>query len=89
MPQPEEQDARSVSVAIVSAIPVDDKPVVLVSDKTVEVKPLIVEKKDILVCVDACLILMMRTSLLHHHYLLLLLMIKMFLRRSPMILGLD
>jgi hypothetical protein len=31
---------------------VDDKPVVLVSDKPVEVKPLIDEKKDIPVCVD-------------------------------------
>jgi hypothetical protein len=50
--QPEEHDAQSVSVAIVSAMPVDDKPVVLVSDKPVEVKPLIDEKKDIPVCVD-------------------------------------
>jgi hypothetical protein len=50
--QPEEQDAWSVSVAIVSAMTVDDKPVVLVSDKPVEVKPLIDEKKDIPVCVD-------------------------------------
>jgi hypothetical protein len=33
-------------------MPVDDKPVVFVSDKPVEVKPLIDEKKDILVCVD-------------------------------------
>jgi hypothetical protein len=32
-------------------MPVDDKPVVLVSNKPVEVKPLIDEKKDILVCV--------------------------------------
>jgi hypothetical protein len=32
-------------------MPVDDKPVVLVSDKLVEVKPLIDEKKDVLVFV--------------------------------------
>jgi hypothetical protein len=55
-PQPEEHDARSVSVAIVSAMPVDDKPVVLVSDKPVEVKPLLDESKNIvawsIVCVD-------------------------------------
>jgi hypothetical protein len=51
-PQPEEHDARSVSVAIVLAMPVDDKPIVLVSDKPVDVKPLIDEKKDILVYVD-------------------------------------
>jgi hypothetical protein len=50
--QHEEHDAWSISVAIVLAIPVDDKPVVLVSDKPVEVKPLIDEKKDIPVCVD-------------------------------------
>jgi hypothetical protein len=52
MPQPKEHDARSVSVAIVSAMIVDDKPVVLVSDKPVEVNPLIDKKKGILVCVD-------------------------------------
>ena len=51
-PQPEEHDARSVSVDIVSAMPVDDKPVVLVSDKPVEVMPLIDEKKEIPVRVD-------------------------------------
>jgi hypothetical protein len=39
MPQPEEHDAQGISVAIVSGMPVDDKPVVLVSDKPVEVKP--------------------------------------------------
>jgi hypothetical protein len=33
-------------------MPVDDKLVVLVSDKPVEVKPLIDEKKDITVCID-------------------------------------
>jgi hypothetical protein len=38
--QLEEHDAKSVSGDIVSANPVDDKPVVLVSDKPVEVKPL-------------------------------------------------
>jgi hypothetical protein len=51
-PQPKEHDAQIISVAIVSTMPVDDKPVVLVSDKPVEVKPLIDEKKDIPVCVD-------------------------------------
>jgi hypothetical protein len=45
MPQSEEHDAWSISVAIVSAMHVDDKPVVLVSDKPVEVKPLIDESK--------------------------------------------
>jgi hypothetical protein len=49
-PQPEEHDARSVSVFIVSAMPVDDKPVVLVSDKPAEVKPLIDERKNIAAC---------------------------------------
>jgi hypothetical protein len=51
-PQPEEHDSQSVSVAIVSAMHVDDKPVILVSDRLVEVKPLIDEKKDMPVCVD-------------------------------------
>ena len=50
-PQPEEHDARSVRVDIVSAMFVDDKHV-LVSDKPVEVQPLIDEKKEITVCVD-------------------------------------
>jgi hypothetical protein len=49
-PQHEEHDAKSVSGDTVSAKPVDDKPVVLVSDKTVEVKPLIDEGKDMLAC---------------------------------------
>jgi hypothetical protein len=48
--QRQEHDARSVSVDIVSAMPIDDKPVVLLGDKPVEVKPLLVEKKDILAC---------------------------------------
>jgi hypothetical protein len=39
--QLEEHDVKSVSGDIVSAKHVDDKPVVLVSDKRVEVKPLI------------------------------------------------
>jgi hypothetical protein len=51
MPQPEEHDAKSVNGDIVSAKPVDDKPVVLVSDKPVEVKPLIDEGKDMSACV--------------------------------------
>jgi hypothetical protein len=49
--QHEEDDAKSVSGDIVSAKPVDDKPVVLVSDKPVEVKPLITEGKDMSACV--------------------------------------
>jgi hypothetical protein len=56
MPQPEDHGARSVSVAIVSAMPIDNKPVVLVSDKPVEVKPLLDEMKNSaaysIVCVD-------------------------------------
>src|SRR3954468_18361936 len=48
--QPEELDAKSVSTETDSAMPVDDKPVVLVSDKPVEVKPLIGEKKEIAAC---------------------------------------
>jgi hypothetical protein len=51
-PQPKEHDARSVSVASVSAMPVDDKLVVLVSDKPIDVKPLIDENKDIPFCVN-------------------------------------
>jgi hypothetical protein len=49
--QHEEHDANSISGDIVSAKPVDDKPVVLVSDKTVEVKPHIDEGKDMSACV--------------------------------------
>jgi hypothetical protein len=45
--QPEEHDAWSVSVAIVSTMPVDDKPVVLAGDKPVEVKALLDERKNI------------------------------------------
>jgi hypothetical protein len=48
--QHEEHDAKSVSDDIVSAKPVDDKPV-LVSDKPVEVKPHIDEGKDMSACV--------------------------------------
>jgi hypothetical protein len=49
--QHEEHDTKSVSGYIVSAKHVDDKPVVLVSDKPVEVKPLIDEGKDMSACV--------------------------------------
>jgi hypothetical protein len=49
--QLEEHDAKSVSGDIVSAKPVDDKPVVLVSDKPVEVKPHIDDGKDMSACV--------------------------------------
>src|SRR3954463_2687880 len=48
--QPEEHDSKSVSTETDSAMPVDDKPVVLVSDKPVEVKPLIGGKKEIAAC---------------------------------------
>jgi hypothetical protein len=50
MPQPKEHNARSVSIEIVSAMPVDDKLVVLVGDKPVEVKPLLDERKNIAAC---------------------------------------
>jgi hypothetical protein len=49
--QHEEHDAKSVGGDIVSAKPVDDKPIVLVSDKPVEVNPHIDEGKDMLACV--------------------------------------
>jgi hypothetical protein len=47
----QEHDAKSVSGDIVSAKPVDDKPVVLVSDKPVEFQPHIDEGKDMSACV--------------------------------------
>src|SRR3954469_8248762 len=49
--QHEEHDAKSVSSDIVSPMPVDDKPIVLVSDKPVEVKLLIDEGKNMSACV--------------------------------------
>jgi hypothetical protein len=49
--QHEEHDAKSVGCDIVSAKPVDDKPVVLVSFKPVEVEPHIDEGKDMSACV--------------------------------------
>jgi hypothetical protein len=49
--QHEEHDAKSVGGDFVSAKPVDDKPVVLVSDKPVEVKPHIDEGKNISPCI--------------------------------------
>jgi hypothetical protein len=52
--QPEEHDARSVSIEIVLAMPVDDKPVVLVGDKSVEVKPLLDDRKNIAACSIVC-----------------------------------
>ena len=48
--QHEEHDERSISSDTVSAMPVDDKPV-LVSDKPVEVKPLVDDRKDVAACV--------------------------------------
>jgi hypothetical protein len=53
-PQSEEHDAQSVSIEIVSATPVDDKPVVLVGDKPVEVKPLFDERKNVVACSIVC-----------------------------------
>jgi hypothetical protein len=50
-PQHEEHDVKSIDGDNVSAKPVDDKPVVLVSDKPVEIKPLIAEGKDMSACV--------------------------------------
>jgi hypothetical protein len=47
----EEHDAKSISGDIVSAKPVDDKPVVLFSDRLVEVKPHIGDRKDMSGCV--------------------------------------
>jgi hypothetical protein len=49
--QHEAHDAKSIGDDIVSAKPVDDKPVVLVRDKPVEVKPHIDEGKDMPACV--------------------------------------
>src|SRR3954462_12164200 len=43
--QPEEHDAKSVSTETDSTMPVDDKPVVLVSDKPAEIKPLISDRR--------------------------------------------
>ena len=49
--QHEEHDAQSDNADIASTMPVDDKPVVLVSDKPVEDKPLIDERKDTAACI--------------------------------------
>jgi hypothetical protein len=49
--QLEKHDAKIISGDIVSAKPIDDKPVVLVSDKPVEVKPHIDDGKDMSACV--------------------------------------
>jgi hypothetical protein len=43
-----------VSIKIVSAMPIDDKPVVLVGDKPVEVKPLLDGRKNIASCSIVC-----------------------------------
>jgi hypothetical protein len=51
----EEHDARSISGAIISGMPIDDKPAVLVSDKPAEVKPLINERKNIAACYIVCI----------------------------------
>ena len=52
--QQEEHGARSVDAKTDSAVHVDDRPVVLVGDKTVEDKPLIAERKDNAACVPVC-----------------------------------
>jgi hypothetical protein len=49
--QHEKHGAQSVRVDIASAMPVDDKPDVLVSDKPVEVQPLTDERKDVAACI--------------------------------------
>jgi hypothetical protein len=49
--QHEEHDVKSIGGDIVLAKPVDDKPVVQVSDKPVEVKPHIKEGEDMLACI--------------------------------------
>jgi hypothetical protein len=54
MLQLEEHDARSINIEIVSTMHVDDKPVVLVGDKTVEVKPLLDERRNIAACSIVC-----------------------------------
>jgi hypothetical protein len=60
--QHEEHDAKSIIRDIVLAKPVDDKPVVLVSDKPVEVKPHIDEGKDMSACVP-CVPLLVRVDM--------------------------
>jgi hypothetical protein len=60
--QHEEHDAKSVGGDIVSAKPIDDKPVVLVSDMPVEVKPHIDEGKDMSACVP-CVSLPVRVDM--------------------------
>jgi hypothetical protein len=60
--QHEEHDAKSVSGDIVLAKPVDDKPIVLVSDKPVEVKPHIDEGKDMSACIP-CVPLLVRVDM--------------------------
>jgi hypothetical protein len=60
--QLEEHDTKSVSGDIVSAKSIDDKPVVLVSDKPVEVKPHIDEGKDMSACVP-CVPLLVRVDM--------------------------
>jgi hypothetical protein len=59
--QHEEHDAKSISGDIVSAKPIDDKPVVLVSDKPVEVQPHIDDGKDKSACVPCVPILVLLT----------------------------
>ena len=49
--QHEEHATQSVTLDITSAMHVDDKPDVLVSDKPVEVQPLADERKDVAACV--------------------------------------
>jgi hypothetical protein len=60
--QHDEHDAKSVSGDIVLAQPIDDKPVVLVSDKPVEVQPHIDNGKDMSACVP-CVPLLVRVDM--------------------------
>jgi hypothetical protein len=53
-PQPQEHDAWSIIIEIISAMPIDDKPVVLVGDKPVGGKPLLDERKNIAACSIVC-----------------------------------
>jgi hypothetical protein len=52
--QHEEHDVRNIRIETVSDMHVDDKPVVLVGDKPVEVKHLVDERKYIAACSTVC-----------------------------------
>jgi hypothetical protein len=61
-PQREEHDAKSIGSDIVSAKPIDDKLVILVSDKPVEVQPHIDNGKDMSACFP-CVPLLFRVDM--------------------------